>query len=262
MAIIFWLNDLPWWQAGMLLTGGAFLLSIVGAAFARVFVEEPQLTLNNVIGGFQYMFLSQVYAGFIGFLLFGVYDRYDAVRTTMVTEVSAMTTLDRLAQAFPEGTRTQIRASLREYGQDVIMIDWPNMQNRSGDISTIAALDDLEYVFGAIEGTSRKQREIVQVSRELVTQLRDDRAARMLRSYGSMPVLLWAVSILATLVAVGVPWVFGTPNVNADIVMSTLTVVMMTAILLVVLKLSYPFGGSGGLSPDPYQAYMARPSGG
>jgi hypothetical protein len=261
MPIILWFNDLPVWQAGLLITGAGLLLSIVGTAVSRTFFPEQQLNLNNVVGGFQYMFLSQVFAGFIGFLLFGVYERLDEVRINIVTEVSALTTLDRLAVAFPEATQGQIRASIRDYARVVVEVDWPQMQNRTGNIPTTPTLDDLEYLFGALEVTSRKQGEVVNMSRELITTVRTDRAARLFRSYGTLLAPLWSVAILATVVAIILPWVFGTPNVNADVLMSWLTVVMTSAILLVVLKLSYPFGGSTGLTPDAFAAFAGLPSG-
>ncbi|MSP49532.1 MAG: DUF4239 domain-containing protein [Alphaproteobacteria bacterium] len=258
MAVILWFNDLPLWQTGFLIAGGAMLISIVGTAVSRSFFAEQQLNLNNVVGGFQYMFLSQVFAGFIGFLLFGVYERFDRVRSDIVTEVSVLTTLDRLAVVFPERTQGQIRTSLRDYARTVIDLDWPQMQSRSGTISTVAALDDLEYLFGSIETTSKKQREVVKLSRELVTSVRNDRSSRLFRSYGTLLAPLWTVAILAMAVAIVLPWVFGTPNVNADLGMSMLTIVMMAAIVLVVLKLSYPFGGASGLPPDLFAEFAGR----
>src|SRR6185503_12876150 len=111
----------------------------------------------------------------------------------MVTEVSALTSLDRLAVAFPEQTQGQIRASIRDYARAVVEVDWPQMQNRTGNVATTATLDDLEYLFGALEVTSKKQREIVKLSRELITSVRNDRAARLFRSYGTLLGPMWSV---------------------------------------------------------------------
>ncbi|MBI1774054.1 MAG: DUF4239 domain-containing protein [Proteobacteria bacterium] len=263
MPIVLWFNDLPLWQAGLLLIGGALLISLVGTAFTRTFFPERQLSLNNVVGGFQYMFLSNVYAGFIGFLLFGVYDRYDQVRLDMVSEVSALTSLHRLAATFPEGTRAQIRTGLHDYARGVVEVDWPQMRARQGNPSTTATLDDLEYLYGALEVTSKKQREVVKLSHELITEIRNDRGVRMFRSGGSLPSLLWAIALLAMAASIVFPWVFGAPNVNADVLMSTLTIVVMTSIVLVVLKLTFPFGGSAGIAPAPFTAFLSEfPSGG
>ena len=252
MPVLLWFNDLPLWQSASILTIGASLVSLVGTVIVRILVPEPQLRLNNVFGGFKFMFLSHIYAGFIGFLLFGVYNSYDQVRATIVREANALYTLDRLAGALPEATQAQLRESLRSYAHEVIDSDWPQMRARSGDPFTTPALDDLNSVYTAIDPTSKKQQEILNISRKLLTRIADDRGVRIFRSNTSLPVLLWAVTIFSTIVAIVLPWAFGTPNINADMIMSLLSIVMMTSIVLVVLKLSYPFGSSTGITPAPF----------
>jgi hypothetical protein len=257
MSVILWFNDLPVWQAALILIGGSLTISLVGTAFVRVAFEGRDVDLTNVIGGFKYMFLSQVFAGFVGFLLFGVYDAYDEVRVTVVNEVNALTTLQQFSSTLPEQTRDQLRAGLREYANDVVSVEWQQMRERRGVAGTSAALDDLEYVYGALETTSKKQSEIVKLSRELVTELRNDRGVRMMRSLGSLPYLLWGVALLATAVAIVFPWIFGVVNFNADIVMSTMTIVLLTSVVLVILKLTFPFG-STGIDPGPFQGFLAQ----
>ena len=166
MAAILWLNDLPLWASAIVLVGGAIALSIIGTAIAGIFFGE-QLSLNNVIGGFKYGFVSEVFAGFLGFLLFGVYDRYDTMRADIVTEVTEITTLDRLAVAFPTATRIQLREGLKDYARQVVDVEWPQLRGRSTRMTAISALDTLDYAYGAVEPTSRKQREVIKYSQEL-----------------------------------------------------------------------------------------------
>jgi len=78
----------------------------------------------------------------------------------------------------------------------------------------------------------------------------------VLRSLGALPVLLWVVTLTGTAVTIVFPWVFGSPNVNATILMSILSTLLMTSVVLVVLKLSYPFSGSYGILPTPYTAFI------
>jgi hypothetical protein len=256
MSVILWFNDLPLWQAGLILTGGALLLSLLGTAAARTLFPDREVDLTNVIGGFKYMFLSQVYAGFIGFLLFGVYDAYDEVRANIVNEVNALTSLQQLAASFPEQTREQLRLGLNGYAREVVETEWPQMRARRANAGTAATLDDIEYVYGSLEVASKKQAEIVKLSRELITEIRNDRGERLMRSLGSLPYLLWLVALLATTVAIAFPWVFGAANVNAAVGMSMLSILLMTSVVLVILKLSYPFG-TGGIDPTPFAAFQA-----
>jgi len=260
MAAILWLNDLPLWASVIALVGGAVALSIIGTSVAGILVGEQELSLNNVIGGFKYGFISEVFAGFLGFLLFGVYDRYDTMRADIITEVTELTTLDRLAVAFPAATRIQLRESLKEYARQVVDVEWPQLRDRSTRMTAISALDTLDYAYGAVQPTSRKQREVVKYSQKLLGNIRDKRGIRVLRSLGSLQILLWGVTIAATLITIIFPWIFGSPNVNAAILMSILTSVLIASVVLVVLKLSYPFSGEYGILPTPYAAFIKEVS--
>src|SRR4029077_2266698 len=145
MAAILWLNDLPLWASILVLVGGSIAVSIIGTAVSGVFFGEQELSLNNIVGGFKYMFVSEVYAGFLGFLLFGVYDRYDQMRAEIITEVTQLTTLDRLAAAFPAATRIRLRDELKEYARQVVDVEWPQLHSRSARMTAISALDTLDY---------------------------------------------------------------------------------------------------------------------
>jgi hypothetical protein len=260
MAAILWLNDLPLWASILVLIGGSIALSIIGAAVSGIFFGEQELSLNNIVGGFKYLFISQVYAGFLGFLLFGVYNRYDQTRSDVVSEVAELTTLDRLAVAFPAATRTQLREELKEYARQVVDVEWPQLRDRRARLTMISALDTLDYAYGAVEPTTRKQREVIKYSQKLLGEMRDTRGIRVLRSLGALQVLLWVVTLTGTAVAIIFPWVFGSPNVNATMLMSILSTLLMTSVVLVVLKLSYPFGGEYGVLPTPYSAFIEEVS--
>lgn len=67
MAAILWLNDLPVWASILVLVGGAISLSIIGTAVSGIFFGEEQLSLNNIVGGYKYLFISSVYASFWAF---------------------------------------------------------------------------------------------------------------------------------------------------------------------------------------------------
>jgi hypothetical protein len=68
------------------------------------------------------------------------------------------------------------------------------------------------------------------------------------------------VTGIGTAVGIVLPWALGSPNVNATMLMSILATLLMASIVLVILKLSYPFSGSSGLLPAPYTAFIAEVS--
>jgi hypothetical protein len=259
MSVISWLSDQPFWVTAFVLIIGSVSFAVLGRAAAGLYVGERQLSLNNIVGGFKYLFLSMVYAGFLGFLLFGVYKRYDAVRTDVVQEATDLSTLDALAAAFPPATRDQLRRALADYARRVVGVEWPQLRRRTANPVTMTALDTLDAVYAALQPATEKQREVMRYSNELLASIRNKRAMRVFRSRGTMQILLWAVTLVGTGVSIMLPWVFGGPNVNATLLMSALSTLLMASIVLLILELSYPFAGKG-ISPAPYVDFIREAS--
>src|SRR6266404_6244709 len=207
MDAIQWINDLPVGTGILIVVGGGILFALLGLLIVNYYFTPGQLVVNNIIGGFKYAFLSSVYAGHIGLLLFGVYQKYDDVRSDIIVEVNALTTLDRVTAAFPRDTREQLRKELRDYARAVATIEWPQMQLRRLGFESSPTLDDLYYTYLAIEPQTEKE------------------------------------------ISAFFPWFFGSPNVTAPLIMSTLVATLTMSVFLVILKLSYPFGGDYGILP-------------
>jgi len=261
MGLIQWLNDLPVGTGAIIVIGGGIALAIIGTLIVNAYFTPAQLVSNNIIGGFKYAFLSSVYAGYIGLLLFGVYQKYDDVRADIIVEVNALTTLDRVTAAFPKDTRDQLRKELREYASSVASVEWPQMQSRRLGFESSPALDDLYYTYLAIEPQTEKEISAFQYSLQLLEAVRTNRGNRIRLSFGALTPLLWGVAVIGTLVSIIFPWFFGSPTVTAPLLMSILVAAVTMSVFLVILKLSYPFGGDYGILPNAYVAFAQSTSG-
>jgi hypothetical protein len=261
MAVIQWLNDLPVGTGAVIVIGGGIALAIIGTLIVNAYFTPAQLVSNNIIGGFKYAFLSSVYAGYIGLLLFGVHQKYDDVRADIIVEVNALTTLDRVTAAFPKDTRDQIRKELRDYASSVAAVEWPQMQARRLGFESSPALDDLYYTYLAIEPQTEKEISAFQYSLQLLEAVRTNRGNRIRLSFGALTPLLWGVAAIGTVISIIFPWFFGSPTVTAPLLMSTLVAAVTMSVFLVILKLSYPFGGDYGILPNAYVAFAQSTSG-
>jgi hypothetical protein len=261
MEFIEWVNDLPTGTGILLIIGGGLLLAAMGALIVNYYFTPNQLIVNNIIGGFKYAFLSSVYAGYIGLLLFGVYQKYDDVRSDIVIEINALTSLDRVVAVFPQATRDEVRKGLREYARQVAEVEWPQMQHRTLGFVNSPSLDDVYYTLLAIEPQTEKELAAFQYSLQLLQVVRDNRGHRIRLSYGALTPLLWGVAVVGTIVVMIFPWFFGGPSVYAPILMSALVGIVTMSVFLVILKLSYPFDGEYGIPPTPYLSFTQSSSG-
>ncbi|MBI1774055.1 MAG: DUF4239 domain-containing protein [Proteobacteria bacterium] len=261
MEVIQWINDLPVGTGILVTVGGGILLASLGTLIVNYYFTPGQLIVNNIIGGFKYAFLSSVYAGYIGLLLFGVYQKYDDVRSDIIMEVNALTSLDRVAAAFPQATRDEIRQELREYARQVSEVEWPQMRRRTLGFVASPTLDTIYYTYLAIEPQTEKELAAFQYSLQLLQVVRDNRGHRIRLSFGALTPLLWGVAIVGTTVSMIFPWFFGGPNVYAPVLMSALVGLVTMSVFLVILKLSYPFAGEYGIPPAAYIDFSRSSSG-
>jgi hypothetical protein len=261
VGFIQWANDLPIGAGILLIVGGGLLMAATGTLIVNYYFTPSQLIVNNIIGGFKYAFLSSVYAGYIGLLLFGVYQKYDDVRSDIIMEVNALTSLDRIAAAFPKTTRDEVRKQLRDYARNVGEVEWPQMQRRTLQFVSAPPLDDLYYTYLAIEPQTDKELSSFQYSLQLLQVVRDNRGHRIRLSYGALTPLLWGVAVVGTVVALIFPWFFGGPNVFVPILMSALVGIVTMSVFLVILKLSYPFAGEYGIPPTSFVDFARSTSG-
>jgi len=261
MSLIQWLNDLPVGTGATITIGGGIAIAVLGTLIVNFYVTPAQLVVNNIVGGFRYSFLSAVYAGYIGLLLFGVYQKYDDVRSDIIIEVNALTTLDRIAVAYPKATRDQIRKELRDYASAVATAEWPQMQARRLSFESSPPLDDLYYTYLAIEPQTEKEISAFQYSLQMLDVVRNNRGNRIRLSFGALTPLLWGVAAGGTLISVIFPWFFGSPTIYAPLLMSMLVAAVVMSAFLVILKLSYPFDGEYGIQPTSYTVFARSSSG-
>jgi hypothetical protein len=261
MDLIQWINDLPVGTGFLVTVGGGILLSTLGILIVNYYFTPGQLIVNNIIGGFKYAFLSSVYAGYIGLLLFGVYQKYDDVRSDIIMEVNALTSLDRVAAAFPQATRDEIRKELRDYASQVAEVEWPQMRRRTLGFVSSPSLDNVYYTYLAMEPQTERELAAFQYSLQLLQVVRDNRGHRIRLSFGALTPLLWGVAIVGTLVSMIFPWFFGSPNVYAPILMMVMIGLVTMSVFLVILKLSYPFQGEYGIPPSAYIDFARSSSG-
>jgi hypothetical protein len=192
-----------------------------------------------------------------------VFNRNDRVKAEIVDEVSRLETLDRLAIVFSPSTRDALRGALRDYARQVVTVEWPRLRSRSVDILTMPALDSLDATYSAVEPVTKKQQKVMNYAKSLLARIRDDRSLRVMRSAGILEALLLGAVVTASVVALVFPFLFGSPNVNATLLMSIVSTFQTATVVLVVLKLSFPFSGPDALPPTPYVDFLqeaaARP---
>jgi hypothetical protein len=256
MALFFWLATQPLWFTATIMVGIGVVVSVAGSLVVNSIYLPTELIQNNVLGGFKFAFLSSIYAGYLGLLLYGVFQQYELTRALIDSEVTQLTQLDRMAIALPRTSRDNIRDGLKDYARTVIDIEWPAMKQGHGSAEAGAALDNLLYVYLSMQPVTDKERFVTESAITSFKEIRQDRQNRIRLSGGSLNPLLWGVALLGAVASIIFPWFFGGANITSPILMSGLLAALTMSVLLVILKLSYPFVGEYGILPVSFQAFL------
>jgi len=256
MSIFFWLASQPFWFTALIMVGGGVFIAVVGTIVVNNVYLPTELIQNNLLGGFKFAFLSSVFAGYLGLLLYGVYQQYEQTRSIIDMEVTQLTQIDRLAVALPRTTRENVRDRLKDYARTVVEVEWPQLRRGRGSPEAGVALDNLMYTFLAMQPVTDRERFVMENSINSLLPIRENRQHRIRLSGGSLNPMLWGVALLGATASLIFPWFFGGPSMGAPVLMSSLLAALTMSVLLVVLKLSYPFVGEFGIPPTSFEAFL------
>src|SRR5690349_18053125 len=91
------LSEVPIWITGILLVGGATLLSMAGIALIRRWIGLDRLKANNEVAGFKFAAVGVLYAVLLAFAVLVVWEKFNAAEESVAAEAGGAATIYRLA---------------------------------------------------------------------------------------------------------------------------------------------------------------------
>ncbi|WP_374447467.1 hypothetical protein [Stella sp.] len=258
MTFFQWIANEPLWLSTSLLIGGGLLLSIFAATVVHGYYTPAELQGNSLVGGFKFAFLSSVFAGYLGLLLFGAYQKYEDVRVYVDEEVDSLLSMHDLAAAFPLDTRNVVRAQIKDYVRSVVDDEWKILHLGTGHPATDSALDDLFSVYMAMEPYTEKERTVYQLSLDNLMKVRDMRSKRILIGAGALNPILLLSALVGTIVSIVFPAFFASADFGSTLIMSLMLTVVTMTVVLIIFKFTYPFLGDYGVSSDSLKLLLLR----
>jgi len=248
-----WLANEPVWVATVLLGGGGLMLSVISSLIVHAYFTPAELQGNSLVGGFKFAFLSSVFAGYLGLLLFGAYQKYEDVRVFVDEEIDALQSMQDLATGFPLSTREIVRVHIRDYAKSVADDEWPILHIGTGSARTEAALGDIFAVYMALEPLTEKERVVYQLSLDNLLKIRDMRSRRILLGAGALNPLLLISALIGTVVSIIFPAFFASAHFGATMIMSMMLTIVTMTVVLIIVKFTYPFLGDYAVSAEPFR---------
>ncbi len=255
------LAALPAWL-GMLLaiTVPVVLALMIGRVIFSLFTPQEFLA-NAQVGATKYGFIVEIYAVVAALALVGAWDTYQTARDTLQKEAAGLYMLAHAVDTFDgpalQPVREEMRGALRAYASAVAEEDWPAMQAGIGSNASDAAFSRLTRVFLDADGEKPSQQVLQQKTGDWLGQVAEARIARLSVGSRTLSGLIWMLVLTTSVAVIAFQWFFGGGTAAMHYAMGAVIAVIVGSVLLVSLKLAYPFVGDPPLlTPRPFLALM------
>lgn len=257
--MFFWIYDIPTPVFVGLSALVAVGIACLGVVFVRPLLrklipEQPKLT---DLVGYVISCHCVFYGLLLGLLAVAAYQNLADVEKVVVQEAGGMRALYKLADAYPEPHRTELRGHLKEYTRFLIEEAWPGHRRGEipgGGVKIMGAFEDALYSFEPkTKGQEIFHAEMVRLN----NQTTEIRRIRMHHVGTGIPAVMWYVVGLGALVTMLLMWMFEM-RLATHLILGGLLALFMTAMICVIAAMDHPFRGDVCVDASAFIAVYER----
>ena len=252
-----WLATQPFWSGFVIFVALGLAVSLIGLLIVNAYFPQIDLIANNLVGGFKFAFLAQVYSALLAFVLIEAGHRFATETALVGAEASTLLYLDRAVAATSDGQAEQFHRDLRAYARLVVEQEWATMARGEESPAASKAFLSLFSSYVAIKPTGESEQANLSLPSQLLLTAMDKRVSRINGSSETLTPIIWAVTFIGTAISIAFNWFFGSRTLLTQIVMAALLSGSILAILFLAMTLSHPFEGDLRISPAPFEALYA-----
>lgn len=255
MVIIDFLSSLPLWLLGTVLA--TVLIGIgVGSLWAVHRWLMPRLGLTYEDAEFSSAALQcgmLLYALIAALIAVGVWQRYSQVSDIVSAEATAIASLWRDLGGYPEPTRSDARAILRGYTEQIVNEAWP--QQQAGRIPSMGVdwMDRLQAKMFAFEPAKDSQKILHAESLRAFNNLVVHRRQRLDCVKAALPGVFWVILLPGALGCILMVTFFRVHSMRFHAMMVAGIAGFLAMVLFVIIALDRPFSGAMGIPSDSYR---------
>lgn len=255
-----------WIQTLAALTPPVFVsvvLSIVGLVAVRLLVPVAALRVSNDATGNYLQTLGTIYAVLLAFVVFVVWNQFNATRELVEREANEVLDLFRTAKGFAPEVRRPLQHQLRAYVEEVLRREWPAM-SKGVPLADDAGepLDRLWNVLLRYEPVSESHCALFSQMLDRFNDLSDLRAERVLASRTRIPLALRILIYTGAVMTVSSSYLFGIDSFAVHAIVAGALAGAISHVIYLITDLDAAFAGDWQVPRAPFeqvQRYMERP---
>jgi hypothetical protein len=250
-----WLYDVPFWISGPLICAGLIAIAIAGLLAVRRWVL-PRLAISSEDSHFVGPLVHSVmvfYGLVLALIAVRVFDAYSETAHVVSSEATTVAALYRDLGGYPEPVRTALRASVRDYVDQVIHEAWPQMRAGVIPLGGVRRMNVIQAQLAAFEPKTEGQKIVhAQVIREF-SEFIEVRRQRLDRVRESLPGVQWMVVLLGAAIALSAAFFFHVEDVRLHVILVSLLALFIATVIFVMFSMDHPFRGDLRITAESYQ---------
>jgi hypothetical protein len=249
---------MPTWAIGALMILIALVTAVGGVLIVRHFIDVRKLKQHHDIAGPIFSTLGVVYAVLLAFVIVIVWQDFDRTQNDVLNEANYYADIYRDSNGLSEPFRSELLASYDDYINAIIVDEWPRLAR--GERSMIVQ-EKSDKNWKLYAGYSPKTDVEKIYYEEILTKMNDAgelRRTRIIDAGQGVHPVLWAVLLLGGFITVAFTFFFGSENLGAQLIMTTLLAVVIALILFTILIMDFPYTGDMAIQPAAFQQILAN----
>ncbi|WP_198372739.1 bestrophin-like domain [Roseomonas rosulenta] len=255
------LASLPAWLGMAITISVPVAIALLLGRVMYALFTAAEFQANAVVGAVKYGFVVEIYAVVAALTLVGAWDTYQTARDTLQKEASGLYMLALSVETFNgpglSEARAEMRGAIRAYAGAVVTQDWPAMQAGVASAGSDAPFQRLTRAFLDVESERGAQQALQQTAGSWLAQVAEARIERLSVQSRTLSGLIWMLVLTVSVAVIAFQWFFGGASAAMHYAMAAVIAVIVGSVLLVSVKLAFPYVGDPALlTPAPFLAMM------
>lgn len=246
-----WFRELPQWQFCLVVITIFLVVAVGGQIATRRLVRRwfGDREYNDTVGHFISAF-GVLYGITLGLISVAAWENFGDVEGKVSAEASAVGSLYRNVDCYPEPKRTELTGLLRDYTRHIIDVSWPEMQRGIVPTASHALVLRFQKALVDFEPTGEAQ---ITLHRETLYRFNSMIEARRLRLdcvAWQLPTILWVVVLAGSLMSFVLTWLIVAESRLLHDVLTGIMAILLGLLIFFLMTLDLPFEGSHSVGPD------------
>jgi hypothetical protein len=232
------------------------IVSALGLKLVRKKFAADYLKQNHEVAGFFFNAFGLLYAVLIAFVVFVTWTEFDSSTRDIEVEANQTYLLYFNANEFPEPSKSQIKAAVKDYINIVINSEWQKLPAGEFDMKATYSITKLFDLYAAVDEKYAANSKFYEESVDRLNQLSELRRLRILAATNTVPAIIWCILIIGGIISVGFTYFFGMQNAKVHYTLVGTLCSINALVLFLIYDLDHPFTGGNKITTHAFEVVL------